>query len=33
MESLPKEWADIQPDEIYETTEGLLFPLAQNKFN
>ncbi|MEM6752179.1 MAG: hypothetical protein AAF630_04215 [Cyanobacteria bacterium P01_C01_bin.38] len=24
MESLPKEWADIQPDEIYETTEGLL---------
>ncbi|MEM7554069.1 MAG: hypothetical protein AAF378_08210 [Cyanobacteria bacterium P01_A01_bin.84] len=24
MESLPKEWADIQADEIYETTEELL---------
>lgn len=24
MESLPKEWADIQADEIYETSDGLL---------
>ena len=24
MKSLPKEWADIQADEIYETTEELL---------
>ncbi len=24
MEILPKQWADIQPDEIHETTDGLL---------
>ncbi|BAY80770.1 hypothetical protein NIES267_02350 [Calothrix parasitica NIES-267] len=24
MESLPNQWADIQPDEIYHTINGLL---------
>jgi hypothetical protein len=31
MEPLPNSWADIQPDTIYQTTNGLLVSFGQTQ--
>ena len=31
MEALPDNWSDIQPDTVYQTTDGLLVSFATNQ--
>lgn len=31
MEALPNNWADIQPDTVYQTTNGLLVSFSQEQ--